>query len=188
MNRLIVVAATLTTAAAATLATVASNVPALAASRPAAAHPAGPAKPAVQARTAAERAARTAQAQAPGFSSTTIAGFYANGKYVTVVHCAGQDSPPPVQLGQPGTPLTAKGVGPSAGILAMLKKPNPYKTIYQCTVTVELRAAVKPKKAKPACELATGGSKSGVCATKAVTLNTGFGGMAAQVGSHHPGH
>ena len=185
MNRVIAVAAALAAAASAT--------PVLAASRPVTASPAaGPAAPArtlTLVKTAAERARLvTGQAAVSGSSPATIAGYLDNGKYVTVVHCAGKGTPPPIRLGQPGTPLTASGTGLSAGILAMLKKPNPYKTVYQCTVTVELKVVPKPKKkAETSCELPAGGAaKTGKC-TKPVSLNTGFGGEAAEVAGHHPG-
>ncbi|HEY0933717.1 MAG TPA: hypothetical protein VGD91_08245 [Trebonia sp.] len=192
MNRVIVVAATLATAAMATLATVATNTPALAAARPVTASPAaGPAAPARTLTLAKPGTVRaglaTGQAAVSGPASATVASLFDNGKYVTVVHCTGKGAPPPIRLGQPGTPLTASGTGPSAGILAMLKKPNPYKTVYQCTVTVERKTVAKPKKAAPACELTAGrGGRAGKC-IKPVSLSTGFGGEASKVAGHHPG-
>ena len=109
-----------------------------------------------------------------GFAPTTIGSELGGGKYVTVVHCQGVDSPPPVTLGKPGTPLTVNGTGPSAAILAMIKKPGPYKTIYTCTVTVKERVPAKPRpKVKKGCEIKSGGRTR---CTKPVTLNTGFGG------------
>jgi hypothetical protein len=208
MNRVIAVAATLATAAmAGTMVAAATVAPALAAPRPATvtpaqhARPAGHAKPAEQAKTtggakttvpAKEAIARPKAAErGPGFAGTTIGSELDGGKYVTVVHCQGVDSPPPVTLAKQGTPLVVNGVGPSANILAMLKAPNPYKTVYTCTVTVKERVPSKPKPVakkapkahKKGCEIATGGRKT---CTKPVTLNTGFGGLASQVKGHHP--
>jgi hypothetical protein len=176
MNRVIAVVGTLATVTAASAA-VLTNGPAMAASRP------GGARPAVLVKTIAR------QAKEAALATTAIAGYSGGGKYVTVVHCTGAATPPPIRLGQPGTPLTAKGVGPSAGILAMLKKPNPYKTIYTCTVTVEQQTAPKPQRprAAAACEIAGGAGHGGTVCTRSVTLNTGFGGMAGRVAGHHPG-
>jgi hypothetical protein len=187
MNRVIAVAATLATVTAATAA-VLTNGPAMAASRPAGASPAAGVK------SIAREAKAAGQSQDAARATTAIAAYSDGGKYVTVVHCTGAGTPPPIRLGQPGTPLTAKGVGPSAGILAMLKKPNPYKTIYTCTVTVEQQTAPKPQRprAAAACEIPGGAGHGGtghggtVC-TRSVTLNTGFGGMAWRVAGHHPG-
>lgn len=150
----------------------AATIPALAAPRPVAAHPA--------------KHAEQAAAPGPGFQPTTTGSELDGGKYVTVVHCQGVDSPPPVTLGKPGTPLTVHGTGPSAAILAMLKKPGPYKTIYTCTVTVKVKVPARPKpvaKVKKGCEIKSGGRAR---CTKPVTLNTGFGGEAQQVEDHHP--
>jgi hypothetical protein len=182
MKRVIVVAATLAAATAAAVA-VLTNGPALAATRPPGA------RPAVLAKTIAREAKATGQPQDAALATAAIAGYLDGGKYVTVVHCTGAGTPPPIRLGQPGTPLTAKGVGPSAGILAMLKKPNPYKTIYTCTVTVEQQTAPKPQRprAAAACEIAGGAGHGGTVCTRSVTLNTGFGGMAWRVAGHHPG-
>ena len=179
MNRVIAVTASLATAAVAgTMVAAATIVPAMAAPRPAAAHPAEPAQQAAR--------LRAAGAPGPGFQATTIGSELDKGKYVTVVHCQGVDSPPPVTLGKPGTPLTVNGTGPSAAILAALKKPNPYKTIYTCTVTVEEKVPARPRPAakhKKGCEIKEGGRAR---CTKPVTLNTGFGGEAQQVKNHHP--
>jgi len=123
-----------------------------------------------------------------------IASELDGGKYVTIVSCHGVDSPPPVRLAKPGTPLTVSGVGPSAAIFKMLKQADPYKNIYTCTVVVKEKVPAKPSAAvtkkiaahqvrKSACEIATGG---GTRCTKKVTLNTGFGGLARQVKHHHP--
>jgi hypothetical protein len=79
----------------------------------------------------------------------------------------------------------------------MLAKPNPYKTIYTCTVSVEIKTTPKPAKhtvrhpaKKKTCEIGTvggaAGGRSGAGCTKTVTLNTGFGGMAGQVAHHRP--
>jgi hypothetical protein len=205
LNRVIAVTATLATAAmAGTMVAAATVAPALAAPRPATARPAEhakkaeqavravPAKKAGQAKTtgdAKEAVARTkAAGRGPGYEATTIGSELDGGKYVTVVHCQGVDSPPPVTLGKTGTPLIVNGVGPSTKILAMLAKPNPYKDIYTCTVTVKERVPAKPKPAakkapKKGCEIASGDRST---CTKPVTLNTGFGGEASQVKGHHP--
>ena len=92
-----------------------------------------------------------------------IASETSGGKYVTVVTCSGGATPPPIKLGAPGTPLTASGTGPSAGLSAMLSKPNPYKTVYTCSVTVEEKTIPAKPEAKAAvrktkCEL--GGQRS----------------------------
>ena len=173
----------------------------MAASRPAAAHSAALGRSLNRATTAVERARLAAgQPALPGLSTANIAGETDGGKYLTVVHCAGVDTPPPIRIDRPGTPLTASGTGPSAGLLKMLSKPNPYKTVYTCTVNIELKVTVPvaPPK-KPHCELSpsggttgggTGGSgggrHTGTACTKSVTLNTGFGGMAGQVAHHRP--
>ena len=222
MNRVSAVSATLATAAmAGTMVVAAAGVPALAAPRPATAHPAAPAKQAAQAKQAANarkaanakaagaRAAtaataarsKAAAAAGPSFLPTVIGSELGGGKYVTVVSCHGVDSPPPVTLAKPGTPLVVNGVGPSAAVLTMLAKPNPYKTVYTCTVTVREKVPAKPKPVakvkkahkahKKGCEIAAGGPAGGptggrTACTKPVTLNTGFGGEAPQVKDHHP--
>ena len=185
MNRVTAVAATAVTA---TMAAAVAIVPAMAAPRPAAAHPAAHAR----IKAAAEHARTTAQrATTTSALPTEIASELDGGKYVTIVHCQGVDSPPPVHLGSPGTPLIVNGVGPSAAVFKMLKQQDPYKNIYTCTVLVKEKV---PGKAKPAvpkkvaahkagCEIAAGGGRT---CTKKVTLNTGFGGLARQVGNHHP--
>jgi hypothetical protein len=207
MNRVIAVTTTLaTTAMAGTMAAAAAGVPAMAAPRPAAAHPAAQAKQAAHAKAAGARAATAARSKAaavqgPGSLPTVIGSELGGGKYVTVVSCHGVDSPPPVTLAEPGTPLVVNGVGPSAAVLTMLEKPNPYKIIYSCTVTVREKVPAKPKPVakvkkafkahKKGCEIATGGPGGGPTGgrtgcTKPVTLNTGFGGEAPQVKDHHP--
>ena len=193
MNRVTAVAATLATAAAATMA-AATTGPAMAAPRSVTAHPAAHAKSATahpgttQAKTTAQ------QARLTSFLPTEIASELDGGKYVTIVSCHGVDSPPPVRLAKPGTPLTVSGVGPSAAIFKMLKQADPYKNIYTCTVLVKEKVPAKPSAAvtkkiaahkvrRSACEIAPGG---GTRCTKKVTLNTGFGGLARQVKRHHP--
>jgi len=193
MNRVTAVAATLATAAAATMA-AATTGPAMAAPRSVTAHPAAQSKPAAahpgttQAKTTAQ------QAKLTSFLPTEIASELDGGKYVTIVSCHGADSPPPVRLAKPGTPLTVSGVGPSAAIFKMLKQADPYKNIYTCTVVVKEKVPAKPSAAvtkkiaahkvrKSACEIAAGG---GTHCTGKVTLNTGFGGLARQVKHHHP--
>jgi hypothetical protein len=199
MNRVTAVTATLVTAAAATV-VVATVGPAMAAPHPTTARSAAHAK----------LASSAAHGKLANFA-TEIGSELQGGKYATVVQCHGVDSPPPVQLAQPGTPLTVDGVGPSAAIVAMLKKPNAYKTIYACTVVIEEKAPAKQKAQGKACEVAAGnsgrrvgggctnaqlkdceiaagssGRRVGGGCTKPVTLNTGFGGMAKQVKNHHP--
>jgi hypothetical protein len=188
MNRVTAVAATLATAATATMAAV-TIVPAMAAPRPATAGPA-------HAKTAHAKTVAAQHAKTPSYPPTSIASELDGGKYVTVVHCQGEDSPPPIHLSKPGTPLTVSGVGPSAAIFKMLKQQDPYKNIYTCTVTVEEKVPAKPKAAKrvaahKACEIGTGGPRTGTggrpgSCTKKVTLNTGFGGLARQVKNHRP--
>jgi hypothetical protein len=198
MNRISAVAATLTTAATLTAAVAATVAPAQASVPPAGPGSAAHVRTISRLTTAAKRARVTAQAAARAAAnpSVSIGSETSGGKYVTVVHCSGGATPPPLKVGQPGTPLTASGTGPSAGLLAMLSKPNPYKTVYTCTVTVEEKttavAGPQEKSAHRACELsgssgASGSSSAKVC-HKGVTLNTGFGGMAKQVAGHHPGH
>jgi hypothetical protein len=192
MNRVTAVAAMLATAATATMA-AATIGPALAAPRPSAAHAAAHASAAHANESAAQ------QAKLASLLPTEIASEFDGGKYVTIVQCQGVDSPPPVRLGQPGTPLTVSGVGPSAAIFKMLKQADPYKNVYTCTVLVKEKVPAKPradvtKKIKAhkvrgsGCEIATGGNATGgnTRCTKKVTLNTGFGGLAAQVKRHHP--
>jgi hypothetical protein len=214
MKRVSVVAVTLATAAGAAVAATATIMPAMAASGPAA-RPAAQPRSLTRATSFVERAQLAAgQAAVGGLSSADIAAESDGGKYLTVVHCRGVNTPPPVRVGAPGTPLTAYGTGSSAGLLKMLQKPNRYKTVYACTVNVEVKVQVKPAKpakptkkataTKPSCEIGTGARSAGGGAgaagaagaagggrtqkgcTKSVTLNTGFGGMASQVARHHP--
>ena len=139
MNRVTAVAATLATAAAATMA-AATIGPAMAAPRSAAGHHAAHAKTTTaRARSAPAKATAKQVTQAKRANSlpTEIASELDGGKYVTVVRCQGVDSPPPVHLGKPGTPLIVSGGGPSTAISKMLKQADPYKEIYTCTVLVE---------------------------------------------------
>jgi hypothetical protein len=180
MNRVIAVPTALATATVAgTIIAAVSIVPAMAASRPAAARPA--------AHTATTAPQKAAAARRAGTLPAMIGSELDGGKYTTVVRCQGADSPPPVTLGKPTTPLIVRGEGPSTAILKMLNKPNLYKTVYTCTVVVREMVPAKPKPMKPTkpktgCEI---GAAARTC-TKPVTLNTGFGGMAAQVRDHHP--
>ncbi|HVT69202.1 MAG TPA: hypothetical protein VHF26_15735 [Trebonia sp.] len=181
MKRVITVTATLAVAAGA--ATSAAVVPALAAQRPAAAHHAAQAKAAGPARPAPQAAPNSGAAN----SDAVNIGSELDGKYVTTVSCHGTDTPAPITAGQPGTPLTVHGTGPSAAILSMLAKPNSYKTVYVCTVVVRQ----KPVVAAPAAVCEIGGTTrpmpaNGRCTAKKVTLNTGFGGEAGKVAAHHP--
>jgi hypothetical protein len=193
MNRVTAVAATLATAAAATMA-AATIGPAMAAPRPMAGHPAAHAETTTAHARSAAAKTTALQAKPAGSLPTEIASELDGGKYVTVVRCQGVDSPPPVHLGQPGTPLIVSGGGPSAAISKMLKQADPYKDIYTCTVLVEEKVPAKPRTAVTKkiaahkvrgsrCEIAAGGRTR---CTKKVTLDTGFGGLAPQVKDHHP--
>jgi hypothetical protein len=193
MNRVTAVAATLATAAAATMA-AATTGPAMAAPRSVTAHPAAHAKSATAHPSTTQAKTTAQQAKLTSFLPTEIASELDGGKYVTIVSCHGVDSPPPVRLAKPGTPLTVSGDGPSAAIFKMLKQADPYKNIYTCTVLVKEKVPAKPSAAvtkkiaahkvrKSACEIATGG---GTRCTKKVTLDTGFGGLARQVKHHRP--
>jgi len=183
-------AATLTAAVAATVGpTAEAAVPAIGARSAAHVRTIG------RATTAAERAKVTVKTAAG--APVTIGSETKGGKYVTVIHCSGEKTPPPIKVGQPGRPLVASGIGPSAPLLSMLSKPNPYKTVYTCTVTVKEKTVTPKAKvtATGACNLGSSGvaGKTGVKTSakachKHVTLNTGFGGMAKQVAGHHPGH
>jgi hypothetical protein len=185
MNRVTAVAATLATA---TMAAAATIVPAMAAPHPAATAPAKPAK----------ATTTTAHAKLASSLPTQVASELDGGKYVTIVHCQGVDSPPPVHLASPGAPLTITGGGPSAAVFKMLNQADPYKDIYSCTVLVKEKVPAKPKPAakahKAGCEIRTasptaalpGGRNGRNWCTKKVTLDTGFGGLARQVKNHHP--
>ena len=203
MNRVSVAAAVL--AAAAGGAAAASIAPAMAAQRaPAPArHASSPSssRTIAKARTAVERAALAAgQPSLPGLSTANIATETDKGKYVTVVRCAGVNAPPPVRVGEPGTPLTVTGVDPPSQEMKLLSDAHAFQPVYACTVVVELKVATPAKKAakKASCEIAgagaagakgggtAGGRKGAAGCTKKVTLNTGFGGMASQVAHHRP--
>lgn len=194
MNRVTAAAITVATAtmAAATMAAAAAAVPGTAATG------AGTARLAAFAAAAAPRPGaakvQAAPARPAAFPPAGIASELDHGKYVTVVHCHGATTPPPVRFGGPGTPLTLSGAGPSASAFALLKHHGPYKTVYTCTVTVSEKVPAKPRPAarKPrpaACEITASGAPGAPGApgcTRKVTLNTGFGGMARQVRDHHP--
>lgn len=191
MNRAIAVTATL---AMGTMVAAVTIVPAMAAARPGATHPVSHATT-TTAKTKAKAAGVRRQLAAqqvglPGSLPVTNGSELDNAKYVTVVHCQGTDTPPPITLAKPGTPLRVNGTGQSAGILQMLQQPNPYKTVYTCTVVVKVKVAPKPKPNKfTGCEIKGGGGTgggSGKRCTKPVTLNTGFGGLAARVRDHRP--
>lgn len=194
------------TAATATMVAGAAIVPAMAAQRPAHARTAATASAkksgakAAGATTGESRAKLAAQhAAASALTPLQITSQLDNGQYVTVVQCHGSvNTPPPVEVGQPDAPLTVHGSGLTSGILATMKKPNAYKAVYACTVVVKERVAAKPKP-KPrtaghhSCTVVSGtgsgaGSAGGAGGKRCnkVTLNTGFGGMAAQVARHHP--
>jgi hypothetical protein len=196
MNRVTAATAALAMGAIAAAATIA---PAMAAARPAAARSVAHVKTTTaqaKAKAAAARAKLIAQqVQAAKAQPVVIGSEEGNYKYVTVVSCQNTRTPPPITLGRPGTPLTASGVGPSAGILKSLQKPNAYKTIYTCTVVVKEKVPPKPRKAssptspKPSCKFSAGktGQGNGKSCSRHVTVNTGFGGLAPQVTGHHPG-
>jgi len=180
-------------AAAATIAAAAVMVPAFAAT--------GPAGRTALARTAL---AHTALAHTAAHGTTghraggTLADvitsdFGAGGKYVTVVRCAGAGSAPPsVRLARRDDPLTVRGAHPAASVVALLGQARAYKTVYTCTVIVKER--VPPAKRKPprgatrSCELGAGRGWLGWWRSchHEVILNTGFGGEAGPVASHHP--
>jgi hypothetical protein len=123
-----------------------------------------------------------------------IASQFGGGKYVTVVRCSGSTStPPPVRLARLDDPLTVRGAHPSAAVIKLLAKPKSYKTIYTCTVVVEVRvpAAKKKTTSKKSCELgAAGGGGGGTGRNHSchhvIILDTGFGGEAGPVSGHHP--
>ena len=170
-------------AAAAALAATAVMAPALAATRPAA-H-------AVKSRPAAHGKAKH-QAK-PTLADVITSQLGDGGKYVTIVRCSGSVStPPPVTLARLDDPLTVRGTRPTAAVIKQLGKPKTYKTVYSCTVTVKEKTPAptkprKPKRTHPAgCELGQGGPWTGGRSCHRVILNTGFGGEAGPVASHHP--
>jgi hypothetical protein len=174
-----VVAAT----AAATLAAAAVMAPAFAASRPA---DHAPLARAAAHGKASHRARRT-------LADVITSDFGDGGQYVTVVRCTGTVSaPPPVRLARRGDPLTVRGARPAAAVVRLLAKPKTYKTVYSCTVIVKEKVPAARKKphlvARKSCELGPGRGWVGrwrSCARE-VILNTGFGGEAGPVASHHP--
>jgi hypothetical protein len=195
MNRVIAVTATLAAATAATMAVAATIVPAQAAPLPATVHSAAHVNTGETDAKSATRQARTENSL-----PTVIGSELRGGKYMTVVRCQGVDSPPSVTLDQPGRPLTVNGSGLSAAALKLASQSDPYKTIYTCLVTVEMKPSPKVKTAhRTGCEIWQGGGREGGTGnsresgasgrkgcTKPVTLNTGFGGLAPQVKGHHP--
>jgi hypothetical protein len=184
-------------ALAATAMSTAAITPVLAAARPTGTTPAksAPAKsvPATSAKgTDAKtgktiKTGKTAKGAKTKIDPVTIVSQYANGKYMSVLHCQGISTPPPIRLKAPGTPLTLKGTGPSAGQTAGLSTPPGYQTVYKCTIVVQERPVLV---LKPRCELAptgpgSGGPGAAVCHQQ-VSISTGFGGEAASVARHHP--
>jgi hypothetical protein len=178
MNRVLALAAALAATATATV----TILPAMAAPRPASARAAvrqgagrpGTGRPAtVAGRPRAAATAQRAMAAAP--PAVEIPSELDGGTYVTVVQCSGPvDSPPPVTLLKPGTPLTVHGGGSSSAVLRLLKKPAAYRTVYTCRVIVREKVPSPPAKAAKRTR------------PRHVTINTGFGGMAPQVSLHHP--
>jgi hypothetical protein len=170
-------------AAAAGLAAAAVMAPAFAATRPA--------DQATLARTAAH--GTTNQHARRTLADVITSDFGDGGKYVTVVRCTGTVStPPPVRLARLDDPLTVRGTRPTAGVVKLLARPKAYKTVYTCTVIVEEKVPAAKKKAhliaKRGCELGTGRGWVGRWRScrHAVILDTGFGGEAGPVASHHP--
>jgi hypothetical protein len=181
-------------ALAATAMSTAAITPVLAAARPTGTTPAkaAPAKsvPATSAKGTdgnTIKTGKTAKGAKTKIDPVTIVSQYANGKYMSVLHCQGISTPPPIRLKAPGTPLTLKGTGPSAGETAGLSTPPGYQTVYKCTIVVQERPVLV---LKPRCELAptgpgSGGPGAAVCHQQ-VSISTGFGGEAASVARHHP--
>jgi hypothetical protein len=130
--------------------------------------PARAAKTAKPAKTA--KAAKAAKAAKPA-DPVKILSQYNSGQYVTVVTCHGTDTPAPVHLNLPHTPLQVKGDIPTPAIIHALAQPRTYKKVYTCTVTVEQKLPA-PARHVP----------------HHVTVNTGFGGRANSVVQHHPVH
>lgn len=192
-----VAAVALATAALATAAAAATTVtPALAAGHPimapmTAAH-AKPAK--AQSTTARATKARATTARAAGKKHAKtdplkIISLYGGGKYMSVVTCKGTKVPPPLHLKASGSPITLRGVVPSAAELESVTKNRSYTTVYTCTIVVEEDSPAPAKarpKPKPTCELPVSGSSPANACHRKVALNTGFGGEAASVAHHHP--
>jgi hypothetical protein len=169
--------------AAAALAAAAVMAPAVAATRPA--------DHATRARTAAHGKTDTRARRA--VADVITSDFGDGGKYVTVVRCTGSAStPPPVRLARLDDPLTVRGARPTAAVVKLLAKAKTYKTVYTCTVVVKQKVPAPRKKthpvAKKSCKLGTGRGWGGRLRSchPVVILNTGFGGEAGPVASHHP--
>jgi hypothetical protein len=176
-------------ALAATAMSTAAITPVLAAARPTGTTPAksAPATSAKGTDGKTIKTGKTAKGAKTKIDPVTIVSQYANGKYMSVLHCQGISTPPPIRLKAPGTPLTLKGTGPSAGQTAGLSTPPGYQTVYKCTIVVQERPVLV---LKPRCELAptgpgSGGPGAAVCHQQ-VSISTGFGGEAASVARHHP--
>jgi hypothetical protein len=187
MNRVLAVAVT---AATATMVAGAAIAPAMAAARPMGARSAAAA--AAKESEAKTVESRVKRAAVRPLAPLQIASQLSGGQYVTIVQCHGSvRTPPPIQVARPDGPLSVKGSTLSSGQLALLKKPDAYKTVYTCTVVVKERVQAKPKPriaGHRACVVSGtgGGGRKSSTRCKKVTLNTGFGGLAAQVAQHHP--
>ena len=151
-----------------------------------------PAKPAkARSTTARATTARAAGKKHAKTDPLKIVSLYGGGKYMSVVTCKGTKVPPPLHLKASGSPLTLRGLVPSAAQLESVTKNRTYTTVYTCTVVVEedspapAKATPKPKP-KPTCELPVSGSSPANACHRKVALNTGFGGEAASVAHHHP--
>ena len=174
-------------AAAVTLTAAAAISPALAATRPAGQH----ARPAhVTARlTAKQHGKLHAKQPAKGTVADVITSdFQGKGKYVTIVSCSGTvATPPPVHLARLNDPLDVRGAKPTATLLKLLGQPKVYKTVYTCTVTVKIKVPAKKRVVvKKSCKLGPGIGVGPWKSCHRVVLNTGFGGEAGTVASHHP--
>lgn len=139
--------------------------------------------------TVSRQIARAVPATAP----VHIPSQYGSGQYVSVVDCQGAQTPPPVRLAQPNTPLHLTGTAPTPAVAKAMATRGRYKTVYTCTVVVQKQVPTPAGKGGglKQCELggtgsgSTGKSGSSAC-HKPVTLNTGFGGAAGPVAGHHP--
>lgn len=127
------------------------------------------------------RAAKDPRLAAP--DPVQINSQYGSGQYVSVVDCQGKQTPPPVRIQAPQTPLRLTGTKPSFAVARAMATQGRYKTVYTCTLVVKKEIPRAPGKG--------GGIKScehprtakGQCR---VTLNTGFGGAAGAVTRHRP--
>jgi hypothetical protein len=170
-------------AAAATLAAAVVMAPAFAETRPAV--------QATQGRAAAH--GKTSHHTRRALAAVITSDFGDGGKYVTLVRCTGSvTAPPPVRLARFDDPLTVRGAHPAAAVVKLLGKPKAYKTVYTCTVIVEQKVPAARKKthlvASKSCELGPSlgwGGRWRTC-RPVVILDTGFGGEAGPVASHHP--